>query len=346
MPIADNPVPFVWRGSAAGAKSGAEILMCVASFVLFAVDLPAARIQAAFDWVAPAPPITAAAFSLDGRTVVVGSQSGVEIRDWPELTPRRRLDTALDHVHDLAFSPRGDRLAVAGGSPGAEGGVEVWSWPAAELVWAAAPHRDVVYAVAWSPDGDELATAGGDNVCRTFDGSGELRKTLFGHSKPVLSLQYLSQIEGVLISAGLDENLRVWDARDGRSIRTLHNHVAAVQQLAVRPSDDGPATIASASIDRTVRIWQPLLGPGRLVRFVRIPSPALQVAWQRDGRRLLVGAADGRVRVIDAETADVLREIPVLTGWVHTLAVAPNGDLLVGGANGQLCRLPAPVDGM
>src|SRR5262245_47777234 len=63
------------------------------------------------------PPVTALAFARDGKSVVVGSQAGLEVRAWPGLHRLRRLPTKLPNVHDLAFAPSGELLLAAGGAP-------------------------------------------------------------------------------------------------------------------------------------------------------------------------------------------------------------------------------------
>ncbi|MGH7129884.1 MAG: hypothetical protein ACREIV_15040, partial [Planctomycetaceae bacterium] len=73
--------------------------------------------------------MTALVFSPDGRTLLVGSQAGVEVRSWPELKSLRTLDSELPHVADLAFSPDGTKLAVVGGSAAESGVVEIFHWP-------------------------------------------------------------------------------------------------------------------------------------------------------------------------------------------------------------------------
>src|SRR5262245_19204161 len=76
-----------------------------------------------------APPVTALALTPDGKSVVVGSQAGLEVRTWPELERVRTLATELPHVHDLVFAPDGKTLAAVGGAPAQSGMVELYRWP-------------------------------------------------------------------------------------------------------------------------------------------------------------------------------------------------------------------------
>jgi WD40 repeat protein len=280
---------------------------------------------------AAAPPITAAAFTPDGKQVLVGSQAGIEIRSWPGLAVTGRLETDLSHVHDLAFAPDGRTLLSAGGSPGASGVVEVWNWPDRKRTQRVEGHKDIVYHVAWSPDGRRWVTASGDNSCRVYSG-GELVSRYDGHSRPVLSVTFLPDGKSV-VSAGVDQSLQVWETDTGKHLRTLDNHVAAVTGLAVRPGTaaDAPPAVVSIGDDRTVRLWQPTVG--RLVRFSRLPVKPQAVAWSPGGDHLLVGGADGRIRILDPDTLEVTAEKPAVDGRIYSLIPVPKGrGLLAGGA--------------
>src|SRR5689334_20928533 len=86
------------------------------------------------------PPVTAIAFAPDGHSVVIGSQAGVVVCSWPELVQRRQIQTKLVSVHDLAFSPSGQALAIAGGSPAESGIVEIVTWPDGTLLQVCQGH--------------------------------------------------------------------------------------------------------------------------------------------------------------------------------------------------------------
>jgi WD40 repeat protein len=292
---------------------------------------------------AATPPITALAFTPDKTAVVVGSQAGVDVRSWPELKRVATLPTELANIHDLSFSQDGSILAVAGGHPSVEGTVEFYRWPTKELIHRLSPHDDVVYAVAWQSDNKQLALASGDarvGIVSVANGSTEPpAQYLDGHSRAVLAVAFLPN-DGGLLSGGVDQSIRVWDVATGTTRRTLTNHTRAVNDLKVRPNTDSQALpmVASAGDDRTVRFWQPTIG--RLVRFVRLDSPALALTWTADGQVLWAACRDGKVRAIDPEIAAVTKELPAIDGVAYALAIAPDESILVAGSNGQLRRQP------
>lgn len=284
-----------------------------------------------------AAPITAAAFTPNGKQVLLGSQAGIEVRSWPELGVLENILTDLEHVHDLRFSPDGKTLLVAGGSPGQEGLVHVLRWPDRGFIRQVAQHEDLVMRVAWSPGGDAWATAGADGICHVIAvDSGQPRVRYDGHSRRVLSVAYLPDGKK-LVSAGADQTLQVWDGTTGKQLRTLDNHVGSVNAVTVWPGTAGELlpTIATASEDRTVRLWQPTVG--RLMRFARLASTPRAVAWTTQRDRLVVGCNDGRIRVLDGETAELLADSAGLDGWIHELIVDSSSQrLLIAGQSG--CR--------
>jgi WD40 repeat protein len=288
------------------------------------------------------PPITSIAFAPDGASVVLASQRGIELRTWPDLEVIDHVKTGMPHVGHVAFSPTGDVFAVAGGNPAESGRVELYSWPHRRRLAVDETHDDLVYRIAWGADG-AWATASADQTVSLHWASetkSPTSRVLEGHSRGVMAVVILADGEYV-VSAGLDQSLRVWEFSTGRLVRTLDNHTAAVHALAVAPpSEEEPREgalpqLASAGADRTVRIWQPTIG--RLVRFARLPAEPLDIAWAPDAARIVAACDDGHVRVIDPLTAEVTADIPAIEGWAYCVAIAPDGrHALVGGEGGQL----------
>lgn len=310
------------------------LLMALCGLRALAADAPSTAVAAGIR-----PPVTALAFAADGRSLVVGSQAGIEIRSWPALEPIRRLETELGHVHDLAFSPDGRILAAAGGEPSERGAVESYRWPEGTLVATTAAHDDLVYAVAWRDDSRTFATASADRTIGIHDvGKDRPRLVLEGHSRAVLGVQFLPGKAG-LVSGGVDESVRLWDEANGAALKTLPQHTRAVRGLALRPGQERGAVplVASISDDRTVRFWQPTIG--RLVRFARLDVVPTALAWMPDGALLVVAGKDGHLRRIDCDTAEVIDDVRAIDGAAFSLAIGRDGSAAVGGKDGLVRRV-------
>ena len=298
------------------------------------------------------PSVTAVAFVPDGRSVVVASQAGLKVVEWPTLKLSRTLETSLAQIHDVAFSRDGRFLAVAGGRPAESGRCEILRWPSGERVAASGGHDNLVYSVAWQSDGKAYATASLDRTCRVVSFRVPADKTtdligarLEGHSRAVLAAGFLPG-SGQLLTAGVDQSIRVWKTTGAQPtiVRALENHTEAVHDLAVRPQEEGALpVIASVGEDMTVRLWQPTIG--RLMRFARLGRVVpLAVDWAANGQTIVVACDDGHVRLIDPDTVEVVADLPAIDGWAYALAVHPDGrQVVVGGENAAIKRVVLPV---
>lgn len=283
------------------------------------------------------PPITALAFSLDGKSVVACSQAGLHVYDFPTLNLQRMIEVETHNIHTLAFSPDGDQLAVGGGNPATEGIIGIFSWPQGKLLRMLREHHDSVTAVAWR-DASSLVSASLDRRIILWDLSTDtIIQQLEGHSRGVSSLCFLNDKE-TLVSTSVDQNVRVWDLASGELIRSMNNHTLPVHDLALRPDVSGLPMIVSAGDDRTVRFWQPTIG--RMVKFARLKEAPLNVAWLNNGSRIVAACVDGAIRLVDPDSVEVTGEIPALDGWAYALAVHPtDGSIVVGGPNAQVRRI-------
>jgi WD40 repeat protein len=284
------------------------------------------------------PPITAAAFTPDGTGVLIGSQAGVRLLHWPELTPNGGLETRLENIHHIAFSPDGQRLLVAGGTPGELGSMELFSLPDASLLKTISHHTDVVYEASWSRDGNNLVTASADGFCRVIEAeTGNVRSLFAGHSKAVLTAIFLDDEQ--CVSGSVDQTIRLWKISDGSLTRTLNNHVHTINKLALQPNVSGKPTdlLASISEDRTVRLWQPRIG--RLVKFAKLPQEPRDVVWSPDRNTLYVATSDGCVQVLDTTTMMITATHATSVGRIHVLLLDPHRQLLFGAGQTQFVSL-------
>jgi WD40 repeat protein/serine/threonine protein kinase len=118
-------------------------------------------------------------------------------------------------------------------------------------------------------------------------------------------------------------------------LRELRGHTGGVQAVAV--SRDGQR-LASASLDKTVRVWD--AQTGRQVQVLAGHTSAVHsVAFSPDGKRLASASLDRTVRLWDAETGRPDRVLKGHTSGVRSVAFSPDGRQLASASNDKTVRI-------
>lgn len=143
------------------------------------------------------------AFSRDGRRLASASADDSVIL-WSSGGEKQLTLPSLPGARKVAFSPDGNRIAVAGAAP------HLWicDLPRAECVELHG-HTAVVHDLAFSGDGRTLATAGGDATVAIWDLATHERRVLEGHAAPVFGLS-VSPDGRLLASGSADGDVRIW----------------------------------------------------------------------------------------------------------------------------------------
>ncbi|MBR0816676.1 hypothetical protein JQ627_01945 [Bradyrhizobium liaoningense] len=187
-------------------------------------------------------------------------------------------------------------------------------------------HSEAVNAVGFLAD-RRMVTAGADaRIAIWTAGQQQPDAVLQGHQAPVVALA-ISPDGGMIASGSWDHSVRLWSLTDGTH-RVLEGHSQNVNGVAFAP--DGKSLV-SVGYDLTLRIWRL---PGATVETIALPAPLNAVVIAGDGE-IVVGAADGRLRMLSAEGKD-LGEVGAGASPIVALAISNNGALIaaasVGGA--------------
>jgi WD40 repeat protein len=156
----------------------------------------------------------------------------------------------------------------------------------------AALHRDGrIVALA----GESALTAPGDERILLLDlDSGEITRTLRGHTRTIWALAYSP--DGRWLASGDDAGtIAIWNAESGQRVRVINAHNKRVTALVWSP--DG-SQLASGSWDYQGKIWSPFDGR-QLYTLVGHTGNILSIDWSRDGRTLVSGSIDKSVILWD-----------------------------------------------
>lgn len=262
--------------------------------------------------------VDAVAFSADSARVASGGQSSkVAIRTLGVGTQRDL--PAAGFVSSLAFAPDGSRLAVADLDQVA---VHAVTTDAASIGGPVEASSSVNF-VTFSPDGANLV-ATTDALLAVLDAqSGALVRTVaIGRTIADAELS----ADGTLVALAIDER-HGGDHRNAGSARIIELATGversrltpdnAVHGVALSP--DGTKA-ACGSADGTTRLFSTSDGE----ELWNLPIEANHLAFDPQGKNVLVGDADGFARVLDIRRG-VERSRAEHVGAVTHVAFAPNG---------------------
>src|SRR4051812_41069062 len=141
------------------------------------------------------------------------------------LQPTHRLAALRNGGHAIAFSPRGDRLAYAGGDPlsGSRCVREVACWrPPDQLLWAHEDRGRRVQEVAFSPDGRRLLCAEqGPHVTELDAATGAVVRRTEAHPGNAVHGVAYAPDGATFATASWDTTVKLWRAADATLLATL-----------------------------------------------------------------------------------------------------------------------------
>ena len=238
------------------------------------------------------------------------------------LRPPEPLRIGGGEIHDVAYSPDGELLALA-----AQYGVWLLDGETfAEL--ACLPARETpAQVLAFSPDGKVLAVGTGDGRVDLWDPWTREHLAALSHGAEVTALAF-SPAGALLASGGAQGKVRIWDVRGQSLLSEFAAHEGEVVSLDFSPDGE---ELLSGGADGVAKVWDP---EGKLLHALHHSGAVRALFWE--SWRAITAGGDGKILLWDLFTERTFRTL-THGGAVQGIGWA-GGRLVSWGSDGRILR--------
>lgn len=296
------------------------------------------------------PVITSLQASPDGKWVAVSGYHEVLLHRADGSGIEKRLVGLAERIEQVAFSPDGKFLAVAGGSPGRFGEVQVWDVATGMLTLSEMIGADTLYGVSWNQDGTKLAFGCPDTNIRAIDPSSG-KQVLFNgaHDDWVLDTIFSTSGE-YLISVGRDRSMKLVEVETQRFVDNITSITPGALKGGLNAVDRHPQKdeLLAGGADGVPKVYQMLRTKARKIgddfNLIRA-YPALggrinDTEFSPNGEHIAAVSSDdgnGHLKIFETENAKVIADINIKGCGLYALTFVPGTNhLCVAGFDGTI----------
>lgn len=245
--------------------------------------------------------------------------------EWQERTISAQHKGA---VRDLAFSPDGSKLAIAGGDE------SVTVWNVATGAELNSLQHGGLESVAFMRDSLHLCSASDqDIVLWNVDSMKAMASQLM--DRRIISRCIAAAPDKQIVAVGHPNGgITIWDIPAGKK-QLLVGHTSAVTDLTFSANGE---MLASASGDATAIIWD-VQNLRRLHTLGEHRWTVTSVAFSPDNRVLVTGCADHALRLWDVTNGSLLEEGHAHWGKVSDVTISPDGNTVATASNNGVVRI-------
>lgn len=257
-------------------------------------------------------------FSPDGQLLAMRKIGGISVKEVETGDERFSIDGLHGPAGRISFSPDGTELMTSSSDT-----IRIFSASDGEEKQKLGDHGDSLFNATYSPNGERIAAGSFDHKVFVWDAKqGKLTWELNRHQLHVLGVEYCAT-GNYFASSSWDGTVKIWDTGNGNLLRTLGPIDAEVTAMAISPSGNLLAAIATNEII----LWDP--NTGRQLQRLRGHKGMIRcIAFSPDSDWFATGSIDGVIKIWDAATTKELQSFQAHERIVHRIAISRDGKQL------------------
>lgn len=279
-------------------------------------------------------PPRAIAYHPQGSQLVSGSGDfQVKVWDTETGTLLRSLSRHTAPIKTVAFSP--DSMYFASGSE--DGSVVIWNAIFLTPYQRLGDFGGTVENVEFFPDGSKLATLSGSvKVWNVLDGSDELEISTYDNF-----IDFTISNDGSFIVTGSNGQLKFWDAIEGTEIDSVGGIPGLPNDIVVGPNDD----LVMVATNNGALVYCERDTSWDIDEIIDAhPQPILCMALSEDGNYLATGCWDWNIKVWNARSRALVRNLEGHTYSIYSLDFRSDGKYLASASGDRTIRIWGPFN--
>ena len=241
-----------------------------------------------------------------GEWIAFGSKSlgQLLVYEWQSESYILRQQGHFDSMNALSYSPDGSRIVTAAD----DGKIKIWDIVSGFCLATFDEHQSSVTGIAFAKKGQVMFSSSLDGTVRAWD---LIRFRNFRTFTSTSRIQFSSVAvdpSGEIVVAGSLDNfdIQVWSVQTAQLLDQLSGHEGPISCLSFGLETN--AKLASASWDKTVRVWD-IFGRTQASEPFDLTSECLALAMRPDSKEVAVSTMDGKIAFFEIEEGRMVREI-------------------------------------